>query len=182
MLPRGLPQELPQSDCILQLDERLLAIPTSKMSITQILPDDAKSPGHLKGRSGCLDRLALLGTAVVVIVIFGGAYWLTLVTGKSPLWVFGAGNAIGIAFILLRRFKTMLKLPYFKLYLAAWAVMHGGRRSSEQTALQFWSLANFLSHRTYGRLCDYSALIPNRTESTTASTTATGQSLVKTCA
>jgi len=96
------------------------------MSIAQILADNAKAPGHLKGRSGCLDWLALLGTAVVVIVIFGGAYWLTLVTGKSPLWVFGAGNAICIAFILLRRFKTLLKLCYFKLYLAAWAVLHGG--------------------------------------------------------
>lgn len=77
-------------------------------------------------KAGCRDTALLLATATIVIVIFGGAFVVTINLNLSPMWVFFPGNAAIVGIVLVRYFKKYLREPYFKLFLAAWAVVHGG--------------------------------------------------------
>ena len=74
---------------------------------------------------GCLDKVLLVGVAVLVCVIGGAAFWFADEYHVNPAWVFVAWNSIFIALSFIRRFRSHLKKPSFVAYLIAWAVIHG---------------------------------------------------------
>ncbi len=75
--------------------------------------------------SGCLDKVLLVGSALVVCVVGGGAFWIAEDYHVKPAWVFFAWNSILMAPLFLRDFRTHLRKPFFVIYLAAWAAVHG---------------------------------------------------------
>ena len=74
---------------------------------------------------GCLDRVLLVGAALLLIVVFGSAFWLVDEYHLNPAWVFLAINSIGMAFLLVKDFRKNAKKRPFLLYLLAWAAVHG---------------------------------------------------------
>ena len=75
--------------------------------------------------TGCLDRVLLIGAALVVCIIGVGAFGLADHYHTNPAWVFVAWNSIFIALSFIRRFRSHLKKPSFLAYLIVWAVIHG---------------------------------------------------------
>jgi len=75
--------------------------------------------------NGCLDRVLLVGAALLVCAIGVGSFWIADEYHVNPAWVFVAGNSILLVPIFVRDFRTQLKKPSFVAYLVAWAVIHG---------------------------------------------------------
>jgi len=71
------------------------------------------------------DKVLLVGSALVVCVVGGGAFWIAEDYHVKPAWVFFAWNSILMAPLFLRDFRTHLRKPFFVIYLAAWAAVHG---------------------------------------------------------
>ena len=94
--------------------------------------DNEKRDGHRtaeetasRNAAGCLDKLLLIATALLVTVVGCAAFWFADVYHVKPVWVFLAINSIFMGFLLIKDFRTNLKQKRFVLFLLAWAAVHG---------------------------------------------------------
>ena len=76
-------------------------------------------------RTGCRDKVLLVGAALLVCVVGVGAFWLADLYHLSAVWVFVAWNSIGLVPLFIRDFRTHLRKPSFLAFLFAWALIHG---------------------------------------------------------
>jgi len=76
-------------------------------------------------RSGCRDKVLLLGAALLVCVIGGGAFLLGEIYHINPAWLFFAWNSILLIPIIGTDFRNQLKKPAFVIFFAAWMAVHG---------------------------------------------------------
>jgi hypothetical protein len=70
------------------------------------------------------DRGLLIGSAVLVCVIGGAAFWLADDYHMNPLWVFLAMNSVGFIWVIGRRLRSHWKKPLFIVFLVAWVAIH----------------------------------------------------------
>src|SRR5262249_51211141 len=76
-------------------------------------------------RNGCLDKVLLIATALLVCITGLAAFWLADFYHVSPIWVFVAWNSILLVPLFIRDFRTHLRRPSFVVFLIAWALIHG---------------------------------------------------------
>ena len=86
---------------------------------------EPQSTATEKERDGCLDKVLLIGTALLVCIIGTGSFLLAIIYHVNPLWVFAAGNAILMVPLFIRDFRSHLRKPSFVAFLFAWALIHG---------------------------------------------------------
>jgi len=72
-----------------------------------------------------LDRVLLIGTALLVGMTGVGSFWLADHFQVNPVWVFAAWSSILIVPLFIKDFRAHLKKPSFVAYLVAWALIHG---------------------------------------------------------
>jgi FtsH-binding integral membrane protein len=82
--------------------------------------EPAKNPTN-----GCLDKVLLVGAALLVCVIGVAAFWFADEYHINPAWVFVAWNSILIVPLFVTDFRAQLRKPSFVVYLIAWALIHG---------------------------------------------------------
>src|SRR6266481_9867818 len=87
------------------------------------VPGKPESGGTLPSR--CLDRLLLVGAALLVCVMGGAAFWFAEDYRVNPAWIFVAWNSIWLVPLFIRDFRNHLRRPSFVAFLGAWAVIHG---------------------------------------------------------
>jgi hypothetical protein len=75
--------------------------------------------------SGFLDKVLLVGVAVLICLIGVAAFVLGETYHVSPSWLFFAWGSIGMVPLFVRNFRGQLKRPAFILFLAGWVVVHG---------------------------------------------------------
>src|SRR5947208_11043608 len=75
--------------------------------------------------SGCRDRVLLLGAALLVCVVGGGAFLLGEIYHINPAWLFFAWNSILLIPIIGADFRNQLKKPAFAIFFATWMALHG---------------------------------------------------------
>jgi FtsH-binding integral membrane protein len=104
-------------------------MPLAKEHVDGCNPQNMSESFHLKPEesraNGCLDRLLMIGAALLVCMIGVGAFAIADHYHSNPAWVFVAWNSIFIALSFVRRFRSHLKKPSFVAYLFVWAVIHG---------------------------------------------------------
>ena len=76
-----------------------------------------------KGRR-LVDRLALLGCALLVIVVGGSAFLLADKYHISEGWVFGAWSAVFFFLIVGWGYRRRFRDPAFVSFFAAWTLVH----------------------------------------------------------
>jgi len=89
------------------------------------MPDAAESKPEGSPTNGCLDRVLLIGAALLVCTMGVGAFGVADHYHVNPAWVFIAANSIVMVPLFIRDFRAHLKKPSFVAYLTAWAVIHG---------------------------------------------------------
>jgi hypothetical protein len=72
-----------------------------------------------------VDRLLLIGAALLVCAIVTGSFLLAIIFHVSSAWVFVAWNSIAVVPTFIRDFRTHLRKPSFLAFLFAWALVHG---------------------------------------------------------
>jgi hypothetical protein len=90
-------------------------------------PDGHRTAEETASRNaaGCLDKLLLIATALLVTMVGFAAFWFADVYHVKPVWVFFAINSIFMGFLLIKDFRNNLKRKRFVLFLLAWAAAHG---------------------------------------------------------
>jgi heme O synthase-like polyprenyltransferase len=71
-----------------------------------------------------LDLLTLLGTALLVIAIVGGAFLLTEARHISPMWVFLSVASIGFVAGAREDYRKEFRSIRFVLFVCAWLVVN----------------------------------------------------------
>jgi hypothetical protein len=74
---------------------------------------------------GFLDKVLLVGLAVLICVIGVAAFVLGETCHVNPSWQFFAWGSIGVVPLFVRNFRGQSKRPGFVLFLAAWVLVHG---------------------------------------------------------
>ena len=87
-------------------------------------PPGALEPSRTS-RGGCLDKILLVGAALLVCITGGAAFWLAEEYHLNPAWVFVGWNSIWLAPLFIRDFRTHLRKPAFVAFLLARALIHG---------------------------------------------------------
>jgi hypothetical protein len=73
----------------------------------------------------CRDKILLLGASLAVCVGGVGSFWLAEDYHVNPAWVFFAWNSIFLIPLVWGDFRSLLKKPYFIVFLIGWMVLHG---------------------------------------------------------
>ena len=76
-------------------------------------------------KSGSLDKVFLIGSALLVCIFACGAFWIAEVYQINPMWVFFLWNSLGMVLVLKKDFRGQFRKPAFVAFLAVWAVIHG---------------------------------------------------------
>jgi hypothetical protein len=71
-----------------------------------------------------LDRLALLGCALLVIVVGGSAFLLAAKYHVNAAWVFGAWAAVFFFLIVGWGYRRKFRDPAFVSFFVAWTLVH----------------------------------------------------------
>jgi hypothetical protein len=74
---------------------------------------------------GCLDRVFLVGAALVVCVVGGAAFWIADAYHINAMWVFLLWNSLFIVHLAFKDFRTHLRKPTFVAFLIVWGIVHG---------------------------------------------------------
>ena len=82
-----------------------------------------KSPKERRGKR-LLDRLALLGCALIFIAVMLAAFWLANKYRVQKAWVFGAGAAVSFFVFVGWGYRRKLRDPTFLSFFAAWTLVH----------------------------------------------------------
>jgi len=82
------------------------------------------SPNKATRGKRLLDRLALLGCALLVIAVGGSAFLLADKYHMSEAWVFGAWAAVFFFLIVGWGYRRKFRDPAFVSFFAAWTLVH----------------------------------------------------------
>jgi len=75
--------------------------------------------------TGCLDKVLLVGAALLVCIVGGAAFWIADVYHINPMWVFFLWNSLFIVHLSFKDFRTHLRKPAFVAFLIVWGIVHG---------------------------------------------------------
>ena len=71
------------------------------------------------------DRALLIGTALLVCLVSGGAFWIADIYHINPAWIFFAGNSIFAVPMLWKPFHPYIRKPKFIFFFLVWICIHG---------------------------------------------------------
>jgi hypothetical protein len=94
-----------------------------RLSIYPSMPETRSSEPSKS--SGCLDKVLLVGAALLVCVIGGAAFWIAEDYHVNPAWVFFLWNSAIMVPIFIKDFRSHLRKPAFVAFLVVWGITHG---------------------------------------------------------
>jgi hypothetical protein len=92
------------------------------------------------------DRALLIGIALLVCLVAGGAFWIGDTYHINPVWIFFAWNTIFAIPVLWKPFHSYLKRPGFVVFFLIWIVIHGATVAGMmfRLSIEFWPVVVLL--------------------------------------
>ena len=70
------------------------------------------------------DKLLLVSTAIVLIVVAGSTFWIAEDRGINPAWIFAAWLSVLFILSVGRSMRQKFSSPAFVVYFLGWLVLH----------------------------------------------------------